>query len=157
MLEEVKQWEGKGWNVCLVGDMNIARSSIDGYPGIRLGIEHVKNREDFNEKFFEGEEGMKGVDTWRWFKGEKRGYTYHGEKEEEWGRSCDRVDLGIVSRKMVEWKEVGLKANELGRLRGGVRLLGADIWETVEERGHSDHVPISVVLDVGVNDREERS
>jgi exonuclease III len=157
MLEEVKQSEGEGWNVCLVGDMNIARSSIDGYPGIRLGIEHVRNRQDFNEKFFEGEEGMKGVDTWRWSKGEKRGYTYHGEKEEEWGRSCDRVDLGIVSRKMVEWKEGGLKANELGRLRGGVQLLEAEIWETVEERGHSDHVPISVVLDVGVNDREERS
>ena len=28
-------------------------------------------------------------------------------------------------------------------------LVGAEIWESVEERHDSDHVPISVVLDVG--------
>jgi hypothetical protein len=28
-------------------------------------------------------------------------------------------------------------------------LVGAEIWESVEERGGSDHVPISVVLDLG--------
>jgi hypothetical protein len=28
-------------------------------------------------------------------------------------------------------------------------LAGADIWESIEERGGSDHVPISVVLDLG--------
>jgi exonuclease III len=51
MLEEVKEYEKRGWAAVLVGDMNIARSAIDGYPGIRLGSEHVKNRKDFNWKF----------------------------------------------------------------------------------------------------------
>ncbi|KAH7419395.1 exodeoxyribonuclease III [Cadophora sp. MPI-SDFR-AT-0126] len=133
MLGEVKRYESRGWDVVLVGDMNIARSSVDGYPGIRLGVEHVRNRADFNEKFFESEDGMRGVDSWREIHGEKRGYSYHGERAEEWGRSCDRVDLGIVSSGLVE--------------RGG--LVGADIWESVMERGGSDHVPIGIVLDMG--------
>lgn len=132
MLEEVKGYERKGWDVVLVGDMNVARSSIDGFPGVRLGAEHVRNRMDFNEKFFESGEGMRGVDSWREIHGEKRGYSYHGERAEEWGRSCDRVDLGIVSRGLAK--------------RGG--LIGADIWESVLERGDSDHVPIGVVLDM---------
>jgi len=59
----------------------------------------VRNRRDFRGKFLGGggrEEG-KGVDSFRWLHGDKRKYTYHGEKEGEWGKSCDRVDLGIVS------------------------------------------------------------
>lgn len=134
MLKEVKDYEKKSWEVVLVGDMNIAPSAIDGYPGIRLGPEHVKNRADFNTKFFvpENEDGMRGIDSWRYLKGGKRGYTYHGEKASEWGVSCDRVDLGIVSRGAVD--------------RGA--LMGAEIWESVEERGGSDHVPLSVVLDL---------
>jgi hypothetical protein len=28
----------------------------------------------------------------------------------------------------------------------GVKMNGAEIWESVEERGGSDHVPIGVVL-----------
>jgi len=134
MLNEVKEFEKKSWEVVLVGDMNIAPSAIDGYPGIRLGPEHVKNRADFNTKFLvpENEDGMRGVDSWRHLKGGKRGYTYHGEKASEWGVSCDRVDLGIVSGGVVD--------------RGA--LVGAEIWESVEERGGSDHVPLSVVLDL---------
>ncbi|KAK0128485.1 hypothetical protein ONS95_000457 [Cadophora gregata] len=132
MLEEVKRYERKGWHIVLVGDMNVARSPNDGYPGIRLGAEHFHNRKDFNEKFFECEDGMRGVDSWREVHGERRGYSYHGERAEEWGGSCDRVDLGIVSRGLVE--------------RGG--LVGADIWESVLERGGSDHVPIGVTLDM---------
>lgn len=133
VLQEVKAYEAKGWHVVLIGDMNIAREPIDGYPGIRLGPDHVKNRSDFNAKFFNEPKGMRGIDTFRHFYGGKRKYSYHGEKAEEWGRSCDRVDLGIVSRSLVEG-------------RGG--LVVADIWESVEERGHSDHVPIGVVLDL---------
>ena len=30
-----------------------------------------------------------------------------------------------------------------------MRLMGAEIWENVEERGECDHVLISVVLDLG--------
>ena len=142
MLSEVLQYQEAGWQVVLIGDMNIARSPLDGYPGIRLGAEHVRNRREWNEMFIWGEEGMKGVDSWRWVHGERRGYSYHGEKAEEWGRSCDRVDLGVVSR--------GLIGDGNGEpKRTQMRLAGADIWESIEERGASDHVPISVVLDLG--------
>jgi exonuclease III len=51
MLAEAKSYEGKGYHVVLVGDMNIAPSPIDGYPNLRLGHEHVRNRQDFNDKF----------------------------------------------------------------------------------------------------------
>jgi hypothetical protein len=33
-------------------------------------------------------------------------------------------------------------------VRGKGALVGAEIFESMEERGGSDHVPISVVLDV---------
>lgn len=132
MLDEVKAYEKRDWDVVLIGDMNVARSAIDGHPGIRTGHEHVKNRADFNSKFFEDSKGMRGVDTFRYLHGDKRKYSYHGENAREWGRSCDRVDLGIVSRRLVEERNA---------------LLDAEIWETAIERGHSDHVPIGVVLD----------
>lgn len=133
-LGGVQRAENQGYNVVLVGDMNVARDAMDGYPGIRLGKEPVINQRDFNAKFFDDEDGMRGVDTWRHLHGEKRGYTSHGESAEEWGRSCDRVDLGIVSRSLVEKSA----------------LVGAGIWESVEERGGSEHVPIEVVINVGV-------
>jgi exonuclease III len=143
MLATVKEYEAKDWHVVLIGDMNVAPSLIDGYPNLRGGVEHVRNRRDFNEKFLSGEDGMRGVDTFRHFHGGTRKYSYHGEAKERWGESCDRVDLGIVSRSLVE-----------GKGRGA--LVGADIWESVVERGASDHVPISVVLNVGkLRGREE--
>jgi exonuclease III len=142
MLSEVVRYQEAGWQAVLIGDMNIARSPLDGYPGIRLGAEHVRNRREWNEMFIWGEEGMKGVDSWRWIHGEKRGYSYHGEKAEEWGRSCDRVDLGVVSRGLIGEGNGEPKKTQM-------RLAGADIWESIGERGGSDHVPISVVLDLG--------
>jgi exonuclease III len=142
MLSEVVRYQEAGWQAVLIGDMNIARSPLDGYPGIRLGAEHVRNRREWNEMFIWGEEGMKGVDSWRWIHGEKRGYSYHGETAEEWGRSCDRVDLGVVSRGLIGEGNGEPKKTQM-------RLAGADIWESIGERGGSDHVPISVVLDLG--------
>jgi hypothetical protein len=85
---------------------------------------------------------MKGLDSWRWIHGERKGHSYHGEKAEEWGRSCDRVDLGVVSRGLIGEGSKEPKTTQM-------RLAGADIWESIEERGGSDHVPISVVLDLG--------
>jgi hypothetical protein len=63
-----------------------------------------------------------------------------GERIEDWGRSCDRVDLGIVSRGLIAERE---EENGMGIQ---MRLIGAEIWETIKERGGGDHVPISVVL-----------
>jgi exonuclease III len=133
MLEECLAYEAKGWKVVLVGDMNISRGPLDGYPGIRLGANHVKNRADFNSKFFVSDMGLKGVDVFRHLYGETRKYTYYG-RNNEWGSSCDRVDLIVVSRSIVETP--GL-------------LTESNILNTVEERGHSDHVPLYVTFDLG--------
>ncbi|RDL39410.1 uncharacterized protein BP5553_03750 [Venustampulla echinocandica] len=134
MLTQVQTYQKDGWHVFLIGDMNIAPQRIDGFPNLRLGVEHVRNREDFNRKFLSGDNpnGMGGVDTFRWIRGQLKKYSYHGERADQWGMSCDRVDLGIVSRGVVERDA----------------LVNADILETVEERGGSDHVPIGVVIDV---------
>ena len=70
---------------------------------------------------------MSGINTFRHLHGRLKKYTYHGEKAERWGESCDRVDLEIVSR-------------SLGRVLG--------VWDSVEERAGSDHIPLSIVLDV---------
>jgi hypothetical protein len=74
-----------------------------------------------------------GVDSWRWCRVDRKGFSYHGEPKDKWGCCCDRVDLGTVSRCLV-------------REGRGVKMNGAEIWESVEERGGSDHVPIGVVL-----------
>jgi hypothetical protein len=63
MLTEALRHQEAGWQVVLIGDINIARSSLDGYPGIRLGAEHVRNRKEWNELFIESEEGLRGVDS----------------------------------------------------------------------------------------------
>lgn len=98
MCDEWRKWEAEGWSVVAIGDVNVARSSIDGWPGIRMGVEHVRNRTEFNETFFGGvtREGKRGeertgewVDVWRELKGDERGYTYYG-RTGIWGASCDR-------------------------------------------------------------------
>jgi exonuclease III len=105
MLEECLAYEARGWKVCLIGDMNVARGPLDGF---------------------------RGVDLWRHLYGERRGYTYYG-RGVEWGSSCDRVDLCVVSKRCVE---------------GERAFVGIGILETKEGRGHSDHVPLWVEFDL---------
>ncbi|KAI9791364.1 MAG: hypothetical protein M1835_000381 [Candelina submexicana] len=132
LLEECMGIEREGGTVVLVGDMNIARDERDGFPNLRLGEEHVKNRKDFNGKFFgDGEEGLGAVDVFRYLHGDERKFTYY-PRAGIFGESCDRVDLVIVSRALVDAEAV----------------VGADILNTPLERGHSDHVPLSVTLDM---------
>lgn len=136
LVEECKRLEDAGLRVVVGGDVNIARGAIDGFPGIRLGDEHVRNRRDFNEKFFDGEEGLRAVDAWREMRGGERKYTYYPPRR-AWGSSCDRVDMFILSRALV-----GAGHGQEGTLRE------VEIWDSVLERGSSDHVPLSVGLDL---------
>lgn len=46
LARNCKEYENEGWVVVVAGDINIARSPIDGFPGIRLGDAHVRNRAD---------------------------------------------------------------------------------------------------------------
>lgn len=135
MLEECLRYEKSGLSVVLVGDMNVARCALDGYPGIRMGFEHVANRGNFNNLFFDSREGMKAVDAFRHLHGEEKKYTYYG-RSHEWGESCDRVDLVMLSRKLAEEK----------------RLIACDILSTPVERGHSDHVPLYVTVNMSTDE-----
>ena len=133
ILEMCRSVEARGWSALLLGDMNIAPRRIDGHPNLRTSPEqHVKNRADFNRKFLdpENENGLRAVDIFRHFHGEKKSFTYHG-RGRPWGESCDRVDLIIASRRLVE--------------AGAVKE--TDICDTPKERGHSDHVPLWVCID----------
>lgn len=137
MLEETLHLEAAGHHVILIGDMNIARSEIDGHPRLRtVPQQHVKNRADFNAKFFTASEGMCGVDIFRHLHGEEKKYTYYS-RGTDWGESCDRVDLIIVSRSLVEADLV----------------VSTDILNSPVERGHSDHVPLCIALRVDVDIR----
>jgi exonuclease III len=134
MMEECLKLESDGWDVLIIGDLNVAPARIDGFPNLRTFPEqHVINRADFNKRFLDelNERGLGGVDVWRALRGNEKKCTYY-PRNRPWGTSCDRVDLAIASRKLLDAK----------------KLVACEIWNTEFERGPSDHVPISVDLAV---------
>ena len=133
MLEDTLRLENDGRQVVLIGDMNIARARLDGRPNLRSSpVQHVKNRADFNSKFFTDEKGMQGIDVFRQLHGDAEKFTYH-PRGRIWGESCDRVDLIIVSQAL---------NNTLHA------VMGTDICDSPRERGHSDHVPLWISIDL---------
>jgi exonuclease III len=149
LRDECLSLEAKGFDVVIAGDLNVARGPLDGYPSLRtFPGQHCVNRADFNAKFFGvgdnkgagayvgGEVGKErcfdGVDVFRAMYGDERRYTYY-PRTREWGSSCDRVDMVVVSKGL--W--------EAGRMRG------TGILDTPQERGRSDHVPLWVEIVVG--------
>ena len=128
LRDEVRRYEDRGWDVVVAGDINISRSHVDSFPQLRTGQLHVRNRADFEEKFIKD---LAMVDTFRSVHGEQRKFTYR-PRNKPWGAGGDRVDLILVTK--------GLEAQ--GRVRG------ADVWDSEEERGPSDHVPLFV--EVGI-------
>lgn len=139
LLTECKRLESERYAVILAGDLNIARGVLDGFPNLRTFPEqHSRNRADFNEKFFESEDGLKGLDTFRHLHGDERRYTYH-PRGEPFGCSCDRVDLIICSRSLEK------------------SLTGAGMLDTPAERGPSDHCPLYASFAFGDGDKAEQS
>ncbi|KAK4034344.1 Endonuclease/exonuclease/phosphatase [Parachaetomium inaequale] len=160
LRDECLELEARGFDVVVAGDLNVARGPLDGYPNLRtFPRQHCVNRADFNGKFFGvgdnkragayvggqyGQDGggeggcFDGVDVFRAMYGDERRYTYY-PRTREWGSSCDRVDMVVVSRGL--W--------EAGRVRG------TGILDTPQERGRSDHVPLWVEIVVGGGEREE--
>lgn len=80
----------------------------------------------------QGERCFGGVDVFRAMHGDERRYTYF-PRTREWGSSCDRVDMAIVS----------------GGLWDSGRVKATGILDTPQERGLSDHVPLWVEIEVG--------
>ena len=157
LARAIRAYEGEGWDVVVTGDLNIARGPNDSYPALRLGEEHVRNRADFEEKFLkDGNDGLAMVDTFRHVHGEERKYTYRPTVK-PWGSGMDRVDLILCSGRIIERtaSEEGQGVVDGGGIDFGVdeedkrseqgwRLVDADILDTPEERGPSDHVPLYI-------------
>lgn len=126
LADEVRAYECKGWHVIIAGDINISRTTMDSFPQLRMGADHVANRVDFEEKFIQGL-GM--LDTFRLLHGEKRVYSYR-PRNKPWGAGGDRVDMILATK--------GLK--------GAVKE--ADVLDSEVERGPSDHVPLFIEVQV---------
>ena len=147
MLNESLSLEKRGFAVILIGDVNIARTTIDGHPNLRTSpVQHVKNRYDFNQKFFDTEDGFQGIDAFRELHGQQRKYTYH-PRGVKWGSSCDRVDNALASRCLFP------DAREPNNLKTrhtptASKIIAADILDNPQDRGHSDHVPLYVVVEI---------
>ena len=148
---ECRELEARGFGIILAGDMNIARSRIDGHPNLRtFPNQHCLNRADFEARFFadspvpdqpsltdtgqpsraeskEKEGGLEMKDTFRHLHPEQKSYTYY-PRTNEFGESCDRVDMIMISETLEE------------------TLKEAGIHETPSERGPSDHVPLYAKL-----------
>ena len=129
LRDEVRGYEDDGWDVVVAGDMNVSRSVADSTPRLRTGAEHVRSRADFEEKFIRD---LDMVDTFRLLQGRRRKFTYR-PRNQPWGAGGDRVDMILVTK--------GFKAQD--------RVREADVLDSEEERGPSDHVPLFVELGVG--------
>lgn len=135
---ECRELEADGFHVILAGDINIARSSLDGYPSLReYPRQHCVNRADFESRFFgdapavgksnqsEVNHGLNMLDSFRHLHPQTKGYTYYTRSDgKAFGSSCDRVDMILLSRQL-----------ELNLKRAGMH-------ETPADRGPSDHVPL---------------
>jgi exonuclease III len=111
----------KGWLVVMQGDINIARSTLDGFLKIGLRPAYVKNRQDFETKLMD-QTGLAIVD---------RKYSYRLQGI-DWGASGDRVDMVLLSQHAL--------------LAGRPVLVGAAILDDELERGPSDHVPLYATM-----------
>ena len=129
---QVKEYEERGWNTVLAGDINISRSNIDSFPQLRMGEDHVKNRADFEAKFIWGL-GM--LDTFRLVHGDEKKYSYR-PRNKPWGAGGDRVDLILLTK----------------GLRGCVNEM--DMLDNEKERGPSDHVPLFIELNVMKDEKD---
>jgi exonuclease III len=145
MARECELYEERGWVVVVAGDINIARSPLDGFPGIRLGDAHVKNRTDFERKLMSRNDGLGMLDSFRQLHGEERKYSYR-PRGVEWGASCDRVDMILTSRRVGRGPDTRIDAGCEEAGPSGWDLLEADILDEEVERGPSDHVPIYATL-----------
>ncbi|EME86278.1 uncharacterized protein MYCFIDRAFT_124304, partial [Pseudocercospora fijiensis CIRAD86] len=141
LQREVRALEGKGFKVVIAGDMNVARSSLDGHPNLRtFPLQHCVNRADFEDRFLSKSEvegtsadgcqsdaSLQMIDSFRHLHPTKKGYTFY-PRSKDFRASADRVDMILLSR--------GLESN----------LSEADMHETPADRGPSDHVPLFAEL-----------
>lgn len=139
---EVRDLEARGYGVIIAGDINIARSTLDGHPNLRtFPPQHCVNRANFESAFFSNSmdpddaekdslpsemvrsESSAMIDTFRHLHPTEKAYTYY-PRSVPFGASCDRVDMIITSSSLAE------------------HLTEAGMLATPADRGPSDHVPL---------------
>lgn len=135
LANHVRHYEHNGWHVIIAGDINISRTTIDSFPQLRMGADHVANRADFEEKFIKGL-GM--LDTFRLLHGERRKYSYR-PRNKPWGAGGDRVDMILATKGLNE------------------AVKEADVLDSEVERGPSDHVPLFIEVQVPARHRDENT
>ncbi|GIZ46826.1 hypothetical protein CKM354_000993500 [Cercospora kikuchii] len=138
---ECRKLESNNVAVILAGDMNVARSRLDGHPNLRTHpLQHCTNRADFETRFLQnsGPDSLHMIDSFRYLHPLQAGYTYY-PRHTEFGRSCDRVDLIMLSR--------SLKPH----------LISAGIMATPADRGPSDHVPLYAELQFPSSNSEDET
>ena len=148
---ECRGYEERGWWVIVAGDMNVARGPEDGWPGRRMGEQHVGNRADFERHFTNGEHGLGMLDSFRELHGGERKYSYRS-RGVEWGASADRVDMVLVSRDAVS---SGSDEDGKGEVKTAGALTEADILDDEPSRGPSDHVPLYATIDLSTRCSEK--
>ena len=163
LASAVLAYQAEGWDVVIAGDLNISRSHLDSFPAQRMGKEHMDNRADFERKFISAQGGGLGmIDAFREIHGEERIYTYRPPGK-PWGSGMDRVDLILCSGAMRgrydggkdgAGTDHGRRQQDMKEQGKGWRLVEADILDTEEERGPSDHVPLYVGVERAVGDLE---
>jgi exonuclease III len=159
LQNECRELEERGFAVVLAGDINIARSRLDGFPRLRESpVQHCKNRADFEAKFF-GEVKVEGkvlessvsanskpsetvskemkpetswgmIDSFRHLHAQQKGYTYYPRSQ---GPATFGASCDRVDMILISQT---LRDN----------LVSAGIHETVADRGPSDHVPLYASL-----------
>lgn len=141
---ECRKLEADNVAVILAGDMNVARSRLDGHPNLRTHpLQHCTSRADFETRFLQNSgrndhDSLRMIDSFRHFHPLQAGYTYY-PRHTEFGRSCDRVDLIMLSRTL------------------GPHLTSAGIMATPADRGPSDHVPLYAELHFPSSSREDET
>nr|POF24008.1 hypothetical protein CFP56_54944 [Quercus suber] len=145
LAAEVRALEADGFGVVVAGDINVARSTLDGHPNLRtVPHQHCLNRKDFERRFIlsradgassktsdecqttdsrQDDHRLGMIDTFRHLHPDTLAYTYH-PRGMPFGSSCDRVDMILVS----------------SSLRGSI--VEAKILDSKAEKGPSDHVPL---------------
>jgi exonuclease III len=136
----------RGYEICIVGDINISRTKIDSVPRLRSSENHVLARKEFNEQFLP-ETGL--VDAWRRRHGEDaKGYTWYmrGAKV---GTDCARVDMILVSEGLYQRsREVEIEAWGGEACRSDHTLMWIQIDGMGQDKTRGDKRGSPAVLDV---------
>ena len=133
-----KRLQKQGFEVVVVGDLNVSRTKLDVYPRLRVEYPHNVARKQFHELFLEGSDDFSGekeqgselvnlnfVDTFRHFHPTERKYSWFAGGG---ARDYARVDLILVSRSLKD------------------RVAEAVILDGPRYRFDSDHAPVAISL-----------